>query len=485
MINEEVEVAKGKQRQSIIKFTIVLLSTGILLLTVFWLLPILVSDTSKNDELVNESSSQSSAEIDLAVQVNQERSVSSQYSQEQALAAIQAFDQQLLLINPYQLLQDDERLMQAIDTAQAKVTGAFTAADYDTVMTVLQTISLDLEQAINAAEDAVVEHLHKASKLWDEKQLPQLQIQLQHLKLIQPSLPEALELRELLSAWPNVKTLIRAAKTAGLEGRYQQQLEALIKVSRLANDLPYLSAEIAGLKKQITEDNYRQAIASADVAKRVPDLIQMRKAINQARQISPQAVEVIRLTKELAELERKESYQRYLIQAELSLTKDQWLKAFEALSAAQQLYPQQESTSKKTRFVAAYLQLAKQSNQIVNQPSLLISSVKRKRATAMLSAMLVYRSLSPSMATLGDKLSKQLQRYSQKISLTVISDSKTYVEVRRIGKVGVVTEKTISLLPGNYVLEGKRSGYVTKTVKLVIKPEDIDKKVKVIADEQI
>ena len=99
--------------------------------------------------------------------------------------------------------------------------------------------------------------------------------------------------------------------------------------------------------------------------------------------------------------------------------------------------------------------------------------------------MLVYRSLSPSMATLGDKLSKQLQRYSQKISLTVISDNKTYVEVRRIGKVGVVTEKTISLLPGNYVLEGKRSGYVTKTVKLVIKPEDIDKKVKVIADEQI
>ena len=213
MINEEVEVAKRKQRQSIIKFIVVLLSTGILLLTVFWLLPILVSDTSKKDELVNGSSSQSSAEIDLAVQVNQERSVSSQYSQEQALAAIQAFDQQLLLINPYQLLQDDERLMQAIDTAQAKVTGAFTAADYDTVMTVLQTISLDLEQAINAAEDAVVEHLHKARKLWDEKQLPQLQIQLQHLKLIQPSLPEALELRELLSAWPNVKTLIRAAKT--------------------------------------------------------------------------------------------------------------------------------------------------------------------------------------------------------------------------------------------------------------------------------
>ncbi|MBT5098312.1 MAG: hypothetical protein HOM74_03600, partial [Proteobacteria bacterium] len=59
------------------------------------------------------------------------------------------------------------------------------------------------------------------------------------------------------------------------------------------------------------------------------------------------------------------------------------------------------------------------------------------------------------------------------------------VEVRSVGKVGVVAEKTISLLPGNYLFEGKRVGYVTKTVKVVITPEDLHKQVKVIANERI
>ena len=67
----------------------------------------------------------------------------------------------------------------------------------------------------------------------------------------------------------------------------------------------------------------------------------------------------------------------------------------------------------------------------------------------------------------------------------MLSDNKTHVEVRSIGKVGVIAEKTISLLPGSYLFEGKRSGYVTKMVKVVISPEDATKQVKVIADERI
>ena len=67
----------------------------------------------------------------------------------------------------------------------------------------------------------------------------------------------------------------------------------------------------------------------------------------------------------------------------------------------------------------------------------------------------------------------------------MLSDNETYIEVRSIGKVGVVAEKMISLLPGNYLFEGKRVGYVTKIVKVIITPEDFDKQVKVIANELI
>ena len=485
MLKEEVEVAKGNQRQGILKFLVVLLLTGFLLVVVFWLLPKLVSvpgvDNDKPSKTTNQSAAQS-----LGDQANNKTPViSSQYTQEQALDAIKAFDQQLLLVESYQALQNDIGLMQSIDRVQTQVTQAFTQANYDTVVLALQQLSLDIDQAINIAQLALEQHLRTARQLWNEKQLPQLQVELKQAQAIQADLPEWVELNDLLMAWPEVESLLSIAKTAGFEGRYQEQLQALTKISRLSNDLPQLTQQIADVKRQVAEDQYRQAIAKADAAKRIPDLRQMRAAINMARQVYSQRPEVIRLTQQLVELERQQDYQLQLSQAELSLTKDQWALAFKNLSAAHDLYPNQRDTRDKKAFVAVYLKLMQESAEILNQPSLLTSAVKRKRVVDMLDEMVLYRSLSLRMANIETELSKQLQRYSQKVTLKVLSDNKTYVEVRSVGKVGVVTEKMISLLPGNYLFEGKRVGYVTKMVKVVITPEDLDKKVKVIANERI
>ena len=113
MLKEEVEVAKGNQRQGILKFLVVLLLTGFLLVVVFWLLPKLVSvpgvDNDKPSKTTNQSAAQS-----LGDQANNKTPViSSQYTQEQALGAIKAFDQQLLLVESYQALQNDIGLMQS------------------------------------------------------------------------------------------------------------------------------------------------------------------------------------------------------------------------------------------------------------------------------------------------------------------------------------------------------------------------------------
>lgn len=485
MLKEEVEVAKGNQRQGMVKFLVALLLTSFLLAGVFWLLPkwVLVSDTHEHQLSVttNQSAVQS-----LDDQANNKTSlIHSEYTQEQALHAIKAFDQQLLLIAPYQSLQNDTAFIQTIDSVQAQVTQAFIQADYDTVVVALQELSVNVDQAMSAAQLALEQHLSNARQLWRQKQLPQLREELKQAQMIRADLPEWSELNDLLMVWPEVESLLSIAKTAGLEGRYQEQLQILSKISRLSNDLPYLPQQIADVKKQVAENQYRQAIAQADAAMRVPDLKQMRAAVNMAHKVYPQRSEVIRLTQELNELERQQDYQQHLTQAELALAKDEWPSAFRDLSAAHDLYPHQRDTQDKKAFVAVYLKLAQESKEFLDQPSLLTSEHKRKRAADMLEGMIVYRSLSQRMANIEDELSNQLQRYSKKVTLTILSDNKTYVQVRRVGKVGVVTEKTISLLPGNYLFEGKRVGYVTEAVKVNITPDDLGKHVTVIANERI
>jgi hypothetical protein len=193
MLKEEVEVAKGNQRQGILKFLVVLLLTCFLLVMVFWLLPKLVSvpdvDNDKPSKTTNQSAAQS-----LGEQANNKTPViSSQYTQEQALDAIKAFDQQLLLVASYQALQNDIGLMQSIDSVQTQVTQAFTQSNYDTVVLTLQQLSLDIDQAINIAQLALEQHLRNARQLWNEKQLPQLQVELKQAQAIQADLPEWVE----------------------------------------------------------------------------------------------------------------------------------------------------------------------------------------------------------------------------------------------------------------------------------------------------
>jgi hypothetical protein len=69
--------------------------------------------------------------------------------------------------------------------------------------------------------------------------------------------------------------------------------------------------------------------------------------------------------------------------------------------------------------------------------------------------------------------------------VTVISDNQTFVSVRTVGKVGVVSQKVIQLNPGQYTFEGAREGFKSKLVQAFI-PYDRDHfSVHVICDEPI
>jgi hypothetical protein len=54
-----------------------------------------------------------------------------------------------------------------------------------------------------------------------------------------------------------------------------------------------------------------------------------------------------------------------------------------------------------------------------------------------------------------------------------------------VGQVGAVAQKTIQLLPGDYIFEGKRKGFVTIRVPVALRPGDSGKRISVVANEQI
>ena len=78
-----------------------------------------------------------------------------------------------------------------------------------------------------------------------------------------------------------------------------------------------------------------------------------------------------------------------------------------------------------------------------------------------------------------------IARINQPVPVTVISDNKTYVSVRSVGKVGAVFQKIIELKPGRYTFEGTRRGFKSVLVETFITYDQNDFSVRVICDEPI
>ena len=83
------------------------------------------------------------------------------------------------------------------------------------------------------------------------------------------------------------------------------------------------------------------------------------------------------------------------------------------------------------------------------------------------------------------QLGELITKMNRLVPVTVISDGKTYVSVRRVGKVGVVSQKNIQLKPGNYSFEGTRNGFKSKLAQVHIPYDQDDISVRIICDEPI
>ena len=83
------------------------------------------------------------------------------------------------------------------------------------------------------------------------------------------------------------------------------------------------------------------------------------------------------------------------------------------------------------------------------------------------------------------QLESTLRAVNTPVEVTVLSDGNTFVSVRGIGNVGTTTSKVIELKPGPYTFEGKRQGYKSKLVEVMIPLHSNFYQLRVVADERL
>jgi hypothetical protein len=188
---------------------------------------------------------------------------------------------------------------------------------------------------------------------------------------------------------------------------------------------------------------------------------------------------------QLLALEKSIRVKLAIKRAEQAIRRDDWQQVKVNFAKAAKDAPGNKTVAEGLRRADLVLGLLSRFNQYSKNPYRLSHVDVRKEAEQTLAQAKSASAYSFTIKRQAEQLAELIVKINRVIPVIVISDNKTYVSVRGVGKVGVVSQKTVKLKPGKYTFEGARSGYKSKLVQAFIAYDQSDFNVRVICDEPI
>jgi hypothetical protein len=289
----------------------------------------------------------------------------------------------------------------------------------------------------------------------------------------------------LAADWPAVSAALQRANKAQVENKPADEQKALQEIATLRHDIAGLNDRITAVGQRLHQQRVDQLLNQIAQALTKGDAGVAGKALRQLRSLDPKTPEIPKLQADLAQLEEDIAFAIAMRAMDQFAAADKWAEAYEVATASQKQFQNYEKFQQRANFIGRVHNLISSSAKMLAAPDLLIRSSTQKLAAELIADAATTQSFSPTLTRQRAALEAMLQDYTTPLEIIVLSDTHTFVEVKSVGQVGAVVEKTIQLLPGDYIFEGKRKGFVTIRVPVALRPGDSGKRISVVANEQI
>ena len=357
---------------------------------------------------------------------------------------------------------------------------------YKDATSLLANTAMTVNSWMAAELDKFQQLIGDADTAWQNKTLTQLAGILARASAIYTGHPAPLDhYRGLAADWPAVSAALQRANKAQVENKPADELKALQEIVTLRHEIAGLNDRITAVGQRLHQQRVDQLLNQIAQALTKGDAGVAGKALRQLRSLDPQTPEIPKLQADLAQLEEDIAFAVAMRAMDQFAAADKWAEAYEVAAANQKQFQNYEKFQQRANFVGRVHNLISSSAKMLAAPDLLIRSSTQKLAAELIADAATTQSFSPTLTRQRAALEAMLQDYTTPLEIIVLSDTHTFVEVKSVGQVGSVAEKTIQLLPGDYVFEGKRKGFVTIRVPVALRPGDSGKRISVIADEQI
>jgi hypothetical protein len=357
---------------------------------------------------------------------------------------------------------------------------------YKDATSLLANTAMTINGWMAAELDKFQQLIGDADTAWQNKTLTQLAGILARASAIYTGHPAPLDhYRGLAADWPAVSAALQRANKAQVENKPADEQKALQEIATLRHDIAGLNDRITAVGQRLHQQRVDQLLNQIAQALTKGDAGVAGKALRQLRSLDPKTPEIPKLQADLAQLEEDIAFAVAMRAMDQFAAADKWAEAYEVATANQKQFQNYEKFQQRANFVGRVHNLISSSAKMLAAPDLLIRSSTQKLAAELIADAATTQSFSPTLTRQRAALEAMLQDYTTPLEIIVLSDTHTFVEVKSVGQVGAVVEKTIQLLPGDYIFEGKRKGFVTIRVPVALRPGDSGKRISVVANEQI
>lgn len=357
---------------------------------------------------------------------------------------------------------------------------------YKDAAATLASTAIKLETMMEAELNKFDQLIGKADTAWQKKELAHLAGILAKAGLIYQGNPNPLmHFQKLTDDWPAVSAALQLADTAHIENNPADEQTALQIITELQHDIAGLDDRLAAVGMRLHQQRVDNLLGRIAAALAAGDANIARKALTKLRALDLNTPEISKLGADLAQLEKQIAFQTTMRTMDQFAADDNWAAAQKLASRHHQDFATYQTFQQRANFIGRVHQLITSMTQLLDSPDDLIKPSTKKIATGLITDAKSAVAFSPTLTKLSAALNERLISYTTPLDIIVVSDNVTFVEVKSVGQVGTVAQKTIQLLPGDYVFVGKRKGYVTIQVPVALRPSDSGKEVSVIAHEQV
>lgn len=484
ILKQKLLEAKAKQRKQLIKAVIGLSTVSLLCAVV--VLFISYGHINDDTEVVSLSNTTEIAPNNLAVSPISSPIIPDEQLRQSYINALSDYENVLKPeLNKIDLAKWDQARSQRLVLLEDEALSKFSAADYVNAVSSIEELKQLAQTMITDSQQAFEQAISSAQTAYDADHYDDAKFQIANALILDITSVEAEALSTKIDKLPEILTLVEEINTARVENKPEKELNLINELIKLDPERGAVVKRKQVLIDSINNSNFKSYITQSYQAIKQGNTGKAKQKILAAKNIFPNRQEVGDALRALQKLEKKQQLKRYQQKAQSAIASDDWVTAKKQLELALREQADDKANQKTLIKATSIIALNNEFEQQLKHPYRLSNKQLASRMKDMTIQASALVDASPSLNKNTQKLSHLIDSMNQKISVEVVSDNQTNILVRGVGVVGITQLKTIQLTPGRYTFEGKRKGFKSKLIEVLIHYDQKSYRLSIQCDEPI